>query len=422
MKNHVLFEENKESTELVVYFSSASSNKSFEGYNLMSQYEQNKLFIKDPYRTWYDGSEEGTIKTIDEHISCIESYIEKFNKHKITFIGASMGGYAALLFGSIFNVGKIIAFSPQIILDSKVPFTPNVEVQYDDISSVIKANNNSNIDIWFGEEEPVDFYQIYHILSEKKINFFPVKDSAHNVLFFFKTKFVLHDLYDFYFKNKKLDFPLHNSNYILKKSKLFLIMKKTVEAFYIEDNPDKAISFLEETKLISDTWAGAYYFKGLIYIKQNKDNLAALAFKQTIFLQPAHYDAAFLLGSTHLRLRNDKLAETFLQHTVLNYPKPVSKHYSLLANAQWYQGKNEIAKTNAKTSLEYDERDIMGNYIMARTSSKNGEHTLSIKHLEILLDIKPNWDHVKHLLTLEHKLIMNPQVLLYEQAKIKYEL
>jgi len=422
MNNHILFEENKESTELVVYFSSASSNKSFEGYNLMSQYEQNKLFIRDPYRTWYHGSKDGALKTVEDHISCIKSYIENFDTHKITFIGASMGGYAALLFGSIFNVGKIIAFSPQIILNSKVPFTPNVEVQYDDISSVIKANNSSNIDIWFGEEEPVDFYQIYHIMSEKKINFFPVKDSAHNVLFFFKTKFVLHDLYDFYFKNKKLDFPLHNSNYMLKKSALFLIMKKTVEAFYIEDNPDKAISILEETKLISSTWAGAYYFKGLIYIKQNKDNLAALAFKQTIFLQPSHYDAAFFLGSTHLRLRNDKLAEIFLQHTVYHYPKAVSKHYSLLANAQWYQGKDEIAKTNAKTSLKYDAKDIMGNYIIARIYSKNNEHILAIKHLEVLLDIKPNWNHVKELLSLEYKSVLNPQVQLYEKAKIRYEL
>jgi len=182
------------------------------------------------------------------------------------------------------------------------------------------------------------------------------------------------------------------------------------------------LSILEETRLVSKTWAGACYFKGLIYIKQNKDNLAALAFKQTIFLQPSHYDAAFLLGSTHLRLRNDKLSETFLQHTVYNYPKPVSKHYSLLANAQWYQGKNEIARTNARRAIEYDAQDIMGNYIMARTSSENGEHALAIKHLEILLDIKPNWDHVKHLLTLEYKSIMDPQVLLYEKAKVKYEL
>jgi len=422
MEKHILFEKNKESDELVVYFSSASSNKSFEGYNLMSKYKQNKLFIKDPYRTWYDGYEDGALKTIDEHISCIENYIKKFDKSKITFIGASMGGYAALLFGSIFKVGKIIAFSPQIILNTKVPFTPNIEVQYNDISPIIKENNSSTIDIWFGEEEPVDFYQIYHILNEKKINFFPVKDSAHNVLFFFKTKFVLHDLYDFYFENKRLDFPLHNPGFMLKKSKLFLIMKKVVEAFYIEDNSDNAISILEETKLASYDWAGAYYFKGLIYIKQNKDTLAVLAFKQTIFLQPAHYDAAFLLGSTHLRLRNDKLAETFLQHTVHNYPKPVSKHYSLLANAQWYQGKDEIARKNAKTSLEYDAMDIMGNYIMARTSSKNAEHTLAIKHLEILLNIKPNWSHVKHLLTLEYESIINPKVLLYKKIKIKYKL
>jgi esterase/lipase len=44
--------------------------------------------------------------------------IIKINKYdNICFIGNSMGGYAAILFGTLLNIDNIISFAPQTFID-----------------------------------------------------------------------------------------------------------------------------------------------------------------------------------------------------------------------------------------------------------------------------------------------------------------
>lgn len=67
--------------------------------------EADKIFFCNKPRAWYQ-----------DVIREVYKKIEKFGEgKKIVTIGASMGGYASLLFGHLFN-GKSITFSPQTIL------------------------------------------------------------------------------------------------------------------------------------------------------------------------------------------------------------------------------------------------------------------------------------------------------------------
>lgn len=422
MKEHVLFQENLNSDRLVVYFSSASSTKSFEGFSLMAKYPDNKLFIKDPYRSWYQGSEQGVFKSADELLVYLRNIVSKFEKNKIIFIGASMGAYGALLFGIQLDVGKIIAFSPQIILNSKLPFSPKNKAKYADISTLIQQNKHCNIDIWFGEEEPVDIYQIYHILTAQKVNLLPVKGSAHNILYQFKEKVVLVDLFDFYFEGKPLHFSLHDSSFLSNNLELFEIMYKAIDYFYIQENPKRALYWLEQNDRRLNGWAVAYYLKGLIYVNQKQDDMAILQFKNAVFIQFLYYDCVFELGTAYLRIRNDDLAEKCLQLAIKIYPKPSATHYAKLANAQWNQNKNNEAKENALIALKLDEQSSLGNYILARIYSSEKLHDMAIKHFKILLNIKPMWPHVQFLLNLEYQSMINDKIFAHTQAKNKYNL
>ncbi|HHD81375.1 MAG TPA: hypothetical protein ENK99_07310 [Campylobacterales bacterium] len=113
MSKNVLFVENKNSSKLVVYFSSAGA-KSFEGYSLLSKYQSNKLFIRDDLKTWYNGIIPKVSTSADSMLEYLQPIIEKFSKNDIIFLGSSMGAYAAILFGIKLEIGKVIAFSPQI--------------------------------------------------------------------------------------------------------------------------------------------------------------------------------------------------------------------------------------------------------------------------------------------------------------------
>ena len=54
---------------------------------------------------------------IDETVFKIKELIEKINYSKIILIGGSMGGYGALLFGSLIKCDSILAISPQTFID-----------------------------------------------------------------------------------------------------------------------------------------------------------------------------------------------------------------------------------------------------------------------------------------------------------------
>ena len=57
--------------------------------------------------------------TLDDTIEFIKSKITAKKYNKIIGIGCSAGGYAAILFGHLLNFDKVIAFSPQTVLNEK---------------------------------------------------------------------------------------------------------------------------------------------------------------------------------------------------------------------------------------------------------------------------------------------------------------
>lgn len=75
-------------------------------------------FITDINRAWYY---RGIDEAINNHYRLkmyLDSLIEGYDD--VTFVGNSMGGFAAILFGSLLEVDKVIAFNPQTFLGKKL--------------------------------------------------------------------------------------------------------------------------------------------------------------------------------------------------------------------------------------------------------------------------------------------------------------
>lgn len=112
-------------TVLMVVFSGRqqgiASMTIFEFKNFLEEHypDYDKLFLKDEKVLWYTEGITAISNDIGETVEYLRRYIARYSK--VVFIGASMGGFAALLYGSILNIDTIIAFRPQTFLSYVLP-------------------------------------------------------------------------------------------------------------------------------------------------------------------------------------------------------------------------------------------------------------------------------------------------------------
>ena len=73
------------------------------------------VFLKDSTRQWYLGELPGISSTFDETLVFLRKEIAGYEN--VVFIGASAGGYASILYGSLLKITGVVAFDPQTNLD-----------------------------------------------------------------------------------------------------------------------------------------------------------------------------------------------------------------------------------------------------------------------------------------------------------------
>lgn len=99
------------------------------------------IFFVDNHKPqcWYHKGFKDITKNIDESVIYLNKIIKRKPYKKIIFMGVSMGGYAAILFGAKCNVTNVIAFIPQTILTNE---KKHKEEKYNNLKIVIHNCNN----------------------------------------------------------------------------------------------------------------------------------------------------------------------------------------------------------------------------------------------------------------------------------------
>lgn len=88
----------------------------FEFYTTAQILGYSKIFFRDFSQSWYQCGLPGIASDVFELADFLKSRINELQPKKIYFVGNSMGGFAAILFSSLLETGKAIAFSPQTCL------------------------------------------------------------------------------------------------------------------------------------------------------------------------------------------------------------------------------------------------------------------------------------------------------------------
>lgn len=115
------------------------------------------FFCMDPFLCSYHSGIKGISTNIETTAEFLQKEIAPYKK--VIFMGASSGGYAAILFGSLLNVHAVIAFIPQTVIRSN---HPKHDPAYKDIAPFI---NNTTHYFMYGDksiQNPLDSHHMVH--------------------------------------------------------------------------------------------------------------------------------------------------------------------------------------------------------------------------------------------------------------------
>ena len=79
----------------------------------------NKILVRDFANAWYHRPIAELGGDVDEIAASLRKLIDTFSPRQVITLGQSMGGYAAILFGFLLGVDKILSFGPLSFLDSR---------------------------------------------------------------------------------------------------------------------------------------------------------------------------------------------------------------------------------------------------------------------------------------------------------------
>lgn len=129
-KDDYYFEDNSGDTLLVLFAGMGWKEgiPSFVFHNFLKEYKNiDKLFLRDtgPKNTqqiccrYYMLGFRHNTNNLQESIDFVSSLINREKYKKVYGIGVSAGGFASILFGHLLKFDKVIAFSPQVVLNKK---------------------------------------------------------------------------------------------------------------------------------------------------------------------------------------------------------------------------------------------------------------------------------------------------------------
>ncbi len=265
----LLFIDEPESNSLLVVFSHREA-KGFAAYRIAQELKMKVLFIKDPGDkkngcSWYNGVIKGLSNNADDLFSIIKGIIRDNRVERVVTIGSSMGGYASLLFGTLLNAEKIIAFAPQVVLDGKLPRNPDTnkhDIKYDNLVKSI-AESKSEISVFYGADDLIDVYNASLLKGLSNVEIFGVPGFGHRFLDELKEVGFSNKLW----KSSIIDGDflswLPISNFVDTDESLFLL-KDFVYEFYSNKNNKKALDALEKLVALKPMWSTLYHWMALL--------------------------------------------------------------------------------------------------------------------------------------------------------------
>lgn len=163
----------------------------FEFMRTLSMAGVSSLFIKDPSQGWYQRPIEGLGEAPVEMAKNLGELLRNnFPGKRVVAVGNSMGGFAAIVFGCLSGLDRVIAFSPQTFINPELRLKHRDTRWQTEISQIpqihlgdlkpIVALKNVEIDIYAGEKTALDVVHARHLDELQNVHIHILPECGHD--------------------------------------------------------------------------------------------------------------------------------------------------------------------------------------------------------------------------------------------------
>ncbi len=336
------------STKLVIYFSgTGKSDGKFDFWGVGRDIRENLLFVNDGRNHWYQDGIPGLGATVDESAATIQRWCDHLGVKEVIAIGASMGGYGAILYACKLG-GRAFSFGNDIVL--RLPMSRSEQLMpksakenYSDIAPLIEATS-TQVDIIAGEMDPMDMVGAKHIAHLPSVNVISLRGVTHWCARYLNEAVGLVELLTTYVKRRKLPKLDEEGNYLLSTEfvQLMYDANRAMKAVQGEE----CLALCERALEIHPLNEAALYLKGFALMKlgRNQEALAPLAI--VVAAVPLFEDAQVHFAML-MRLLGDYPKAIHTSKRILEkWPTSDKTHYNL-ARAYQAIGNNSLAYSHA---------------------------------------------------------------------------
>lgn len=346
---------NPSSNKLIVFFSGADkSNGRFDFLNSATSLPYNILLINNGINAWYQNQLPGFSSSLSDTLNKISSCAKMLNCNDIIMIGVSMGGYAAVLFGSLLNA-RVLAFSFDTILKhplsrSAKRMPRNIKIEHKSLRKKIESSK-SRIIAMCGEMDFPDLISLSRISDLPNVESYSVRGVTHGVGRFLDKRYGISNIIISFVENNSLPFIKESSNLCRDKiqSKNIFMAHQAI----LENNFSLAISLAEKILEKDPLSEPGFFIMGLANLGVKNYSNAIKYFSSTVGMSPYYFTAKYYLAkSLRLYKRNEHALQHFFDYLEV-MPSSAGAHHNL---SLIYEKRGDLlnAKIMAKKAYELD--------------------------------------------------------------------
>ena len=174
--------------DVCIVFSAANTKKgSFLLRKALRDFPCHKIFVNCVGNSWYLDGIPGLGTTLKETARSLSSIVSdlKSDGSKIITVGCSMGGYAAILVGSILNANYTFATGAQLFLGLEGSLSKKIDFKkYENVDPSLLIDKSSTKIFWgVGEDCFADIYCLSHFRNRhnENITAFSIRNYSHSI-------------------------------------------------------------------------------------------------------------------------------------------------------------------------------------------------------------------------------------------------
>lgn len=171
----------------------------FEFFRTIAEIPTKRLLIRDLEQVWYHAGLPGVSNSIDGTAEYLHREIARGGVRRTVFVGNSMGGYAAILFGCLVGASVVHAFSPQTFVGkwhrlfvlerrwradiSRLHRLPGVNRRYLDLLPLVRnRQDQTQVHIHYAAKHRMDRYYAQRLAEFPCVTLHPHPVRDHNLV------------------------------------------------------------------------------------------------------------------------------------------------------------------------------------------------------------------------------------------------